>query len=166
MQHLYSPWRANYYEEKVKIEDCIFCHICKSFEDDKNLVVFRSQNFYVVMNLYPYNIGEIMINPNRHIKDYEDLSEVELIELSKLIKVGILTLKKARNAQGVNVGFNLGEIAGAGIAEHLHCHLVPRYFGDTNFITTIGDTRVMGVDFTQTLHSLRQSFKEIYEHNM
>lgn len=165
MKHLYSPWRGKYYLSDKK-SSCIFCDIQKSKDDDENLVVFRSENFYVVMNLYPYNIGEIMINPNRHIQDYESLNDVELLELSKLIKIGILTLKQALNAKGINVGFNLGEIAGAGIAQHLHAHLVPRYFGDTNFITTIANSRVLGREFSELLELLRKSFKENYERNL
>lgn len=164
MHYLYAPWRAKYFKGKHD-GACIFCHINESSDDEENLVLFRSKNFYVVMNLFPYNIGEIMINPKRHLANYEDLNEEELFELAKLTKIGILTLKKERKAQGINVGYNLGDIAGAGIAQHLHCHIVPRYFGDTNFITTIGDTRVLGMDFKEIFQGLKKTFEELYKEN-
>jgi len=156
MDRLYAPWRFEYVTED-KIEGCVFCHIHNNPNDDEKLgVIFRDKNSYVVMNKYPYSPGHIMIIPNIHTDKIEELEDEVWIEMSLRVKQATKMLKDVLNAEGVNIGMNLSKAAGAGIAEHVHYHVLPRWLGDTNFITSIGNTRVYPVDFDK----IYQSFKE------
>jgi len=144
---LYAPWRSDYVSHE-KIEGCVFCHISKHHEDDSTLhVLYRDEYCFVVMNRYPYTPGHFMIIPHLHTDKLEDLESAVWLHMSDLAQKGVRLLKECFNAQGVNIGMNLGASAGAGIAEHIHMHLVPRWRGDTNFITAIGETRVYSSDF-------------------
>ena len=155
---LYAPWRSEYITGK-KIEGCVFCHISSHTEEDENLhVLYRDEHCFVVMNRYPYTPGHFMIIPHHHTDALEDLDSEVWLHMSGLAQKGVQLLKESFNAQGVNIGMNLGSAAGAGIADHIHMHLVPRWSGDTNFITTIGNTRVFGSDFEKIY---RQILEEI-----
>lgn len=144
---LYAPWRNDYVTGE-KIEGCVFCHISSHAEDDMNLhVLYRDEHCFVVMNRYPYTPGHFMIIPHHHTDKLEDLQSETWLHISDLAQKGVRLLKERFNAQGVNIGMNLGGAAGAGIADHIHMHLVPRWTGDTNFITSIGGTRVFSTDF-------------------
>jgi len=155
---LYAPWRSDYITGN-KIDGCVFCHISTNKEDDDNLhVLYRDEHCFVVMNRYPYTPGHFMIIPHHHTDALEDLDSEVWLHMSALAQKGVHLLKESFNAQGVNIGMNLGSAAGAGIADHIHMHLVPRWRGDTNFITTIGNTRVFGSDFEKIY---RQILKEI-----
>ncbi len=156
MDRMYAPWRFEYITED-KIEGCVFCHIYENKEDDDKLgVLFRDKNSYVVMNKYPYSPGHMMIIPNEHTDKIEDLNDEVWIEMSLRVKQATRMLKEVLNAEGVNIGMNLSKAAGAGIAEHVHYHVLPRWLGDTNFISSIGNTRVYPVDFDKIF----QKFKE------
>ncbi len=144
---LYAPWREEYVTNK-KIEGCVFCHIIKNDDkDEEHHVLFRDEHCFLVMNVYPYTPGHFMIIPNMHTDKLEDLPPESWLRMSALAQKGVALLKEALNAQGVNIGMNLGRAGGAGIAEHVHMHLVPRWERDTNFITAIADTRVYSTDF-------------------
>ena len=144
---LYAPWRSDYVSGK-KIEGCVFCHISTHINDSEELhVLHRDEHCFVVMNRYPYTPGHFMIIPHLHTDSLEDLESEVWLHMSDLAQKGVRLLKEAFGAQGVNIGMNLGNAAGAGIAEHIHMHLVPRWRGDTNFITSIGETRVYSSDF-------------------
>ena len=143
---LYAPWRSDYVSGE-KIEGCVFCHISKHHDDAKLHVLHRDEHCFVVMNRYPYTPGHFMIIPHHHTDALEALSDEVWLHMSTLAKQGVKLLKEVLPAQGVNIGMNLGGAAGAGIAEHVHMHLVPRWRGDTNFITSIGETRVYSSDF-------------------
>lgn len=144
---LYAPWRSDYVSGE-KIEGCVFCHISSHADDDESLhVLYRDDHCFVVMNRYPYTPGHFMIIPHHHTDSLEELDSETWLHIADLAQKGVRLLKESFTAQGVNIGMNLGGAAGAGIAEHIHLHLVPRWRGDTNFITSIGETRVYSSDF-------------------
>ena len=155
MEYLYAPWRYDYVTED-KIEGCVFCHIAENLDDEKLQVLFADEHCYVVMNKYPYSPGHIMVIPHVHTDKIEDLFDETWYAMSLRVKQGTKLLKDVMNAQGVNIGMNLGEAAGAGIAEHVHYHLVPRWNADTNFITAISNQRVYPADFQKVFASLKE----------
>jgi diadenosine tetraphosphate (Ap4A) HIT family hydrolase len=144
---LYAPWR-NDYVTNHKIEGCVFCHISLHVDDDKELHVLHRDEFcFIVMNRYPYTPGHFMIIPHTHTDKLEELDSDTWLHMSALAQKCVRLLKEGFGAQGVNIGMNLGSAGGAGIADHIHMHLVPRWSGDTNFITSIAQTRVYSSDF-------------------
>ena len=159
MQHLCAPWRSEYFSAKK--DSCVFCDVINSDDDDKNGVLFRAKHCFGIMNLYPYSPGHFMIIPNQHTDKIEELDEQTWFEMSKFVRLGVEILKKELYANGVNIGMNLGGAAGAGIAEHVHYHLVPRWSGDTNFITTISDVRVNGTPFHPLFEKLKKAFSAV-----
>ena len=152
---LYAPWRDEYVTGK-KIEGCIFCHISKHPDEDNDLhVLYRDEKCFIVMNKYPYTPGHFMIIPHTHTDKLEELNSEVWLHMSNLAQKGVRLLKETLNAQGVNIGMNLGAAGGAGIAEHIHMHLVPRWERDTNFITAIADTRVYSTDFQKIYEKIK-----------
>lgn len=153
MEHLYAPWRSDYFSEKL--EGCIFCHISQNPEsDEKHKVFYRDNQIFCVMNKYPYTPGHFLIVPHCH-SDSPDLLDEEIwLHLHKFSKKGVALLKDF-GAEGINLGMNLQKAGGAGIPAHLHLHLIPRFIGDTNFFTTIGDCRAYGVDFDKIFEKIR-----------
>ena len=148
MERLYSPWRDEYVKTHKKDKKCVFCNIVKHTTKDKEFrVLYRDRDCFVIMNKYPYTPGHFMLVPNLHTDSLDLLPVKTWIKMSLFAQQGVKLLKEVMNAQGVNLGMNLGKIGGAGIAEHIHYHLVPRWLGDTNFITSIGDTRIYSTDF-------------------
>lgn len=144
---MYAPWRSDYITGE-QIEGCIFCHISSHAGDDNELhVLYRDEYCFVVMNRYPYTPGHFMIIPHLHTDKLEALESEVWLHIADLAQKGVRLLKESFNAQGVNIGMNLGGAAGAGIADHIHLHLVPRWRGDTNFITSVAETRVYSTDF-------------------
>ena len=166
MDRLYAPWRTEYItSNKEKIDGCVFCHIVKnnSEEDDKKLgVLYRDRDFFIVMNRYPYSPAHFMIIPNQHTANLEDLDPLIFAKIAQYAQKGVSLLKDIVNAQGVNIGMNLGKAGGAGIAEHIHLHLVPRWSGDTNFITTIGDSRIYSSDFDKIYLKLKNNVEKYF----
>lgn len=159
MEHLNAPWRSEYFEKKKN--DCVFCNIVENPQkDDEFGVLFRAKYCFGVMNLYPYSPGHFMVIPYQHIDNIENLELDVWFEMSKYVRFGVKILKETLNATGVNIGMNLGADAGAGICEHVHYHLVPRWKRDTNFITTIAETRVTGVDFESLYKKIKKSFDD------
>lgn len=153
---LYAPWRSDYVT-KEKIEGCVFCHISAQMQEDEKLhVLYRDADCFMVMNRYPYTPGHFMIIPHRHTDALEELENDVWLHMNALAQKGVKMLKEGLGAHGVNIGMNLGDAAGAGIAEHIHLHLVPRWRGDTNFITTIGETRVYSSDFEKIYRRLKK----------
>ena len=145
---LWMPHRMAYIKGENKPagtsegDGCPFCRI-PALSDEDGLIVARGQLVYSVLNLYPYNAGHLMVLPYRHVADYTDLDEAETAELAALTKRSMTALRTASGAQGFNIGMNMGSVAGAGIAAHLHQHVVPRWGGDTNFMPVVGHTRVL-----------------------
>jgi len=140
-QRLWAPDRLTYVKGE-KGDGCPFCSI-PGLSDSEGLVVHRGIGCYVVLNLYPYNPGHLMVVPYRHVAEYEALTADEVAEVGALTQAALVALKAASGAHGFNVGLNLGGVAGAGIAQHLHQHVVPRWGGDTNFMPVVGQTRVL-----------------------
>jgi len=158
MDRLYAPWRRDYHT--TKRSGCVFCDIRDNREDEDNYIFYRDDICFFVMNKFPYNPGHFMIIPNKHTANLEDLSKKEICHISQMAQKGIKILKQW-GAGGINIGFNLGFDAGAGIPEHIHMQLVPRFKRDTNFITTISDTRVYSADFDKIFNEIKTIAKEI-----
>ena len=155
MNRIWAPWRIKYITSK-KEKICIFCKAYKEKKDRKNFVVLRSDYSFVLFNKFPYNNGHILIAPYRHIANLEELTNQEVYDLHKLLVKMICVFKKVIKPDGFNIGFNLGKVSGAGIEDHLHLHLVPRWLGDTNFMPVISDTKVI----SQSLDDLYKKIKK------
>jgi ATP adenylyltransferase len=143
-RRLYTPHRMAYIKGEGRSADdgCPFCEIPK-MRDEEGLVVARGETVYAVLNLYPYNAGHLMVVPYRHVADYADLGPEEVTEMAFFMQHALRALRLASGAHGFNTGMNLGVVAGAGIASHVHQHVVPRWGGDTNFMPVVGHTRVL-----------------------
>jgi len=165
MDRLWAPWRMEYIlSTQEEEQECIFCEKPKEKDDKANLIVHRSQLSFVIMNKYPYNNGHVMVVPYVHESDYLNLSDDILIDMQRLIQLSIRALNKTMHPHGLNIGINLGRTAGAGIDEHLHYHLVPRWNGDTNFMPILNDTKVVSeslADSWEKLHSIFQKLTSI-----
>ena len=156
---LWAPWRMAYIGG-ARREGCLFCDVPKADADRPNLLLQRGPLTYVVMNLYPYNNGHLMILPYRHCADLAQLSPEESLEIMQAAQRSTRVLQRAFGAEGFNIGFNLGKAAGAGIAEHVHMHVVPRWVGDTNFMPVLTDTKVMPDYLEATYAKLVPLFQE------
>ena len=143
MERLWAPWRMRYIENADNAEGCIFCTKPAEKRDAENLIVLRGEHAFVMMNAFPYSNGHLMVSPLKHTATLDDLTDEEMLDLMDLTRKGVNLLKKAFKPDGFNIGINLGRIAGAGIADHVHIHVVPRWNGDTNFMTVLGDVRVI-----------------------
>jgi ATP adenylyltransferase len=160
MDRLWSPWRLAYVTAaQAPSPECIFCDAV--VQRDVELVLLRGRHCFVILNLYPYNNGHLMVAPNRHLRTLESLTADEQVEMMQLARVSEMVLGEAYHPQGINVGINLGKAAGAGIEDHLHMHLVPRWTGDTNFMTSIAATRVLPETLTAAAARLRPIFERL-----
>ena len=153
---LYAPWRSEYVSGN-HVEGCVFCHISSHEADDADLhVLYRDEHCFMVMNKYPYTPGHFMIIPHLHTDKLEELPSETWLHVSDLAQKSVRLLKEGFKAHGVNIGMNLGESGGAGIAEHIHLHIVPRWHKDTNFITSIANTRVYSTDFEKIYQRIKE----------
>jgi len=160
VERLWSPWRLKYVTgASGDAPPCIFCNTDDPARDD--LVLIRGRVTYVILNLYPYNNGHLMVTPVRHVANLASTTSEEQAELMRLTRHAEMALTEAYKPQGINVGINLGRPAGAGIADHLHVHLVPRWNGDTNFMTVVGNVRVLPEDLAATATRLRPIFERL-----
>src|SRR4030042_5017695 len=158
MERLWSPWRIGYVSDSPSsqcADDCIFCANPQEGDDEKLLILHRGRSAYIMMNLYPYNNGHLMICPFRHVSELGELEQAEVMELMELSVLGIEALKREMKPAGFNLGINLGKTAGAGFAGHLHLHIVPRWEGDTNFMPVLADTKVIA-------ENLKAAYKRLY----
>jgi ATP adenylyltransferase len=146
-------------------DGCIFCDAGPESSRDE-LVLVRTPLAYVVLNLYPYNNGHVMVAPRRHVASLASSTPEELGELMRLTRHAEIALAEAYTPQGINVGINLGRPAGAGVVDHLHVHLVPRWIGDSSFISVVGNTRVLPEELTQTAARLRPIFERLGKHDV
>ena len=161
-KYLWAPWRMGYIKTpKNKFGPCVFCDKAKIGDDDENLVVFRGEFSYILMNLYPYNNGHLMISPYDHEQHFDNLPSETQVEMMNLSSSSMKILRDQLNADGFNFGANFGEVAGAGIKEHLHMHVVPRWIGDTNFMPVMGHTKVMIDGLKETRRQLSEAFINI-----
>jgi ATP adenylyltransferase len=162
-RYIYSPWRLDYVLSK-KEKDCIFCHKPSTEDDSKHMILYRSSHSYVIINLYPYNNGHVMAVPFRHVSSLIDLTPDEVCDLFETVQLTEKVLRNAYHPEGINIGLNLGKAAGAGIDEHLHVHLVPRWVGDCNFMSVIGGIRVIPEAFEKTFNLLQEQFDNELTH--
>ena len=161
VERLWTAWRMEYIKSlKVDSGECIFCRALSSDSDREHLVLYRGRLAMLMLNLYPYNPGHLMIAPNRHISTLSDLSAEEGAELMSLAALGERILADAHKPQGFNLGVNLGRCAGAGVPDHLHLHLVPRWMGDTNFMPVMAETRVLPEEISTTYDRLYEALKK------
>jgi len=161
MEHLYAPWRYSYVSEE-KIEGCVFCHIANNLDDEKMQVLFSDEYCYVVMNKFPYSPGHMMVIPHFHTSNIEDLQDDVWIQMSVRVRQGVKLLKEIMPCEGVNIGMNLGRASGAGIEQHVHYHMLPRWLGDTNFITSIAGARVYPASFEEILNKLKSNASKYF----
>jgi len=159
MDHLWTPWRSTYISSKDKKPGCIFCHAAASSEDETNLVVHRASECFIILNRYPYTNGHLMIAPYQHASRLNELGEPVTAEMMRLTRVAESVLGLVYLPDGLNIGLNLGEAAGAGIEQHLHLHALPRWKGDANFMTSIGNTRIVPEMLELTYQKLTTGFK-------
>lgn len=143
MRQIWAPWRMAYIQRDEKKGGCVLCEKWASNDDAANYVLYRGERAYIILNLYPYNNGHLMVVPYKHVASLEDLDTETLTELMLLVKRSLAALREAMAPDGFNIGVNLGRAAGAGIYEHVHIHIVPRWEGDTNFMPVLGETRVI-----------------------
>ena len=159
--NLWAPWRIKYIQGLSESNDCFICHNLENpQDDDKNMVLWRSKCCIVVLNRFPYNNGHLLIAPARHISELDAASDEELLELVKLTRESQKVLSLAIKPHGFNVGMNFGRCSGAGLPEHLHIHIVPRWDGDTNFMNVCSDTNVISQSLTELFEQLKQISKE------
>jgi len=155
LKRMWATWRSKYINAINTPSECIFCEKINAQTDIDNLVLYRGRHLFVILNLYPYNSGHLMIIPYRHIGDIEQLNDDESIEMMRLLKYFVSILKKTMHPNGFNSGFNLGRSAGAGIEDHIHLHLVPRWAGDTNFMPVLDNTKVISEDIHLTYKKIK-----------
>ena len=159
MKRIWAPWRMEYIAND-KSAECIFC-VSPELEDDRDkLILYRSGFSLIMMNRYPYTNGHLLIAPYRHTADMNALSSDEMLDLFTALRLCRNVLQKTASPQGFNIGINLGKAAGAGVDEHIHVHIVPRWNGDTNFMTVIGDVRIMPENLLNTYEKLLPGFND------
>ena len=159
MKRIWSPWRMKYIENHEKQEGCIFCNALALPDNDENLIIHRGKLAFVILNLYPYTSGHIMVAPMAHVPSLEYLEPDSRAEMMELVSESVIVLKRIYHPQAFNVGANIGEAAGAGEPGHVHLHIVPRWAGDTNFMSALGETRVLPEALGQTYERLKVGFE-------
>ncbi len=163
MERLWSPWRFAYVTGTSSATGCIFCDAAAAIDPaNAPLVLVRGRVSFVILNLYPYNNGHLMVVPNRHIGSLAAATVDELDEMMRFTRDAEVALNEAYQPQGLNVGINLGRPAGAGIVDHVHIHLVPRWTGDTNFMSVVGNVRVLPEELGETAARLRPIFERLF----
>lgn len=159
MQPIWAPWRLEYILSK-KGAACIFCEKPGEKKDKDNLILYRGANNFVMLNLYPYNNGHLIVVPYRHLFSITDMSDAEMLELMTLAQLSVSCLKEALMPEGYNIGVNIGKVAGAGIEEHLHVHIIPRWVGDTHFMAVLDEARVIPEHVMSTYERLLPLFNK------
>jgi ATP adenylyltransferase len=159
MKHLWSPWRMKYIEKQEKESGCVFCNVQVKTDNIENLIAFRGKDAYVILNRYPYTSGHLMVIPFMHKPNLEELNPQTRAEMIELTSRCTTILRKVYKTESFNIGVNIGEAAGAGVLGHVHIHIVPRWAGDTNFMTTLGEARVL----PESLEDTYKRVKEVFE---
>ena len=157
MRQLWAPWRLEYIQSADQQEGCLFCRVA-GLDDEEGLVVHRGERAYVLVNRYPYGSGHLMVAPYRHEGEFGELEAEEALEVHRLAAMGIGILADVMAPQGFNLGWNLGRVAGAGVVDHVHLHVVPRWAGDTNFMPVLADVKVMPEALEATRRKLAEAW--------
>jgi len=158
MEHLWTPWRSTYMQQKKDKSECLFCEAARSSADEKTLVVFRGELAFVILNRYPYTSGHVMVAPYVHVPRLSRVDEKTSAEMIQLARRAESVLERVYHPDGLNLGMNLGEAAGAGVEQHIHMHVLPRWQGDANFMTTVGGTRVIPESLDDTYAKVKNGF--------
>jgi ATP adenylyltransferase len=158
MKRLWAPWRIKFIEKHEK--NCALCRVITQNNDTENLIVFRGQKSFVILNRYPYTSGHVMVVANDHLPSLEDLDTATRTEMMELVTQGMRVLRKVYRPEGFNLGANIGEAAGAGIVGHVHLHIVPRWNGDTSFMSALGETRVLPEELNETYRRIYTDWNE------
>ncbi len=159
MRMLWAPWRMEYIKIANKPKGCILCDKPNESKDDENLILYRGKKNFVIMNLFPYNPGHLMVAPYRHLANIDDFTDEELHEHFEIVRRFVTISRETFNPGGFNMGINVGKIAGAGVEGHMHTHIVPRWQGDTNFMPVIGDMRVVSEGIKETYQRLKEKLE-------
>jgi ATP adenylyltransferase len=159
VERLWAPWRLEYIESAVDASTCVFCDALAG-GDEEMLVVHRGARAFVLLNKFPYASGHFMVAPNRHVGDFGALDELEVSEIHRLASAGMTALAKVYSPQAYNLGWNLGRVAGAGVVDHVHEHVVPRWAGDTNFMPVLADVKVLPEHLVETRRRLAAAWPD------
>ncbi len=159
---LWAPWRFKYIENVSNKNECIFCTKPREEPSKDNLVLYKSRHSFIILNLFPYNTGHLMIAPYKHTSKILDLNDEEWLDIVNLLNLSIKIIEEVYKPQGFNIGMNIGRISGAGIEEHLHIHIVPRWAGDTNFMPVISNTKVIPESLEDTYNKLEKKLEEFF----
>ncbi|MFH1652009.1 MAG: HIT domain-containing protein [Chloroflexota bacterium] len=157
MEYIWAPWRIQYIQME-KPQGCVLCEKPKEDDDTANYILYRGKSNFVILNSYPYNPGHLMVAPYRHLATLEDMTEEERNEHFAIVSRCVAVLRREFQPGGLNLGINLGKVAGAGIEDHMHTHIIPRWQGDTNFVTVVSDVRVIPEALADTYQKLKGKF--------
>ncbi|HSE48801.1 MAG TPA: HIT domain-containing protein [Terriglobales bacterium] len=158
MDRIFTPWRYAYVSQAEKVDGCIFCQLAQAPDDRKALIVHRGRHCYIVLNAFPYTSGHVMVVPTAHLDTLAQLPQPAAEEMMALTQRLDAVLRQVYRPEGVNIGMNIGKAAGAGVAGHIHMHVLPRWSADSNFMTTVAETRVLPEDLTVTWERLKKAF--------
>ncbi|MCX7958979.1 MAG: HIT domain-containing protein [Deltaproteobacteria bacterium] len=161
MERIFAPWRGEYIRGSINESGCIFCEKPSEKKDRENLILYSDELVFVIMNKFPYNSGHLMVVPLKHTADMAELTDDEMVRLFRLTDFSIRILRDKYKAQGINIGMNLGRVAGAGVDQHLHIHIVPRYNGDTNFMPLLSETKIISEHLERTYDELLPEFNKL-----
>ena len=160
MKQIWAPWRMEYIEGD-KSGECIFCTLPRAEEDEKNFILYKGPHCFIIMNIFPYNTGHVMVSPYRHLSCITKLEENEFTEINRLTQKCVEILRSVKSPEGFNIGVNLGKAGGAGFDEHIHVHIVPRWNGDTNYMPVLAETKVHPEHLRATYDNLFPHFQNI-----
>ncbi len=161
MKHLWAPWRMTYIQEGIDETECLFCSLVSMDDGPDNLIIHRGQHVFVILNRFPYTNGHVMVVPFKHKSSLEGLPADVLLEMIRFTQLSTQVLRATYETDGFNIGANIGEAAGAGVKEHVHFHIVPRWHGDTNFMASTAETRVIPEDLSVTYEKLRHHWQDL-----
>lgn len=160
MKQMWTPWRLEYILSD-KQAGCVFCAMLEAHDDRESLILYRGEHAFLVLNKYPYNNGHLMVVPYRHVDTPEGLTPAEQADLMGLLALSIRALRRSLNAEGFNIGMNIGQVAGAGVKDHVHIHVVPRWTGDTNFMPLFAEVRVIPQALGDTYEQVKAALEEV-----
>jgi ATP adenylyltransferase len=158
MDRIFTPWRYEYITTAADAPGCLFCRLRERKDDAASLIVHRAEHSFVVLNAFPYTSGHVMVAPYQHLDQFDKLSPEAAIEMTTLTQKAETVLRELYRPDGINLGMNIGKAAGAGVAGHIHMHILPRWVADANFMTTVGETRVVPEDLATTYKRIRGKF--------